>query len=94
MIDLSRGTYRGRRGDLILALSPGWTVVNDDNAKDRPKVVRNQAVPTPVIFFGSGIKPQHIYREVKAVEIAPTVTHVMRIRSPNAGDALPIPEIR
>ena len=92
--DLSRGTYRGRRGDLILALSPGWTVVNDDNAKDRPKVVRDQAVPTPVIFFGNGIKPQHIYREVKAVEIAPTVTHIMRIRSPNAGDALPIPEIR
>lgn len=94
MADLSRGTYRTGRGDLLLALSPGWVVVHDDNAKDNPKVIRSQAVPTPVIFFGNGIKPQHIYREVKAIEIAPTVTHIMRIRSPNACKEYPLPEIR
>ena len=26
--------------------------------------------------MGNGIKPEHIYREVKATEVAPTVTHV------------------
>ncbi len=25
--------------------------------------------------MGNGIKPEHIYREVKATEVAPTVTH-------------------
>ena len=32
--------------------------------------------------MGNGIKPEHIYREVKATEVAPTVTHVLRDQTP------------
>ena len=38
-------------------------------------------------------KPEHIYREVKATEVAPTVTHVLRIRPPNASLSLPLREL-
>jgi hypothetical protein len=92
MSGLHFGTYHAGRGDLILSLKPGW-VINNDIPNEKIKFTRNNAVQTPLIFMGSGIKPQHIYREVKATEVAPTVTHVLRIRPPNACDRQPLYEI-
>lgn len=88
-----QGTHHLRRGDLIIELQPGWKV-NFDNPKEKVKIVRNNAVLTPLIFLGNGVKPQHIYREVKATEIAPSVTHVLRIRPPNAAQEAPLWELR
>ena len=97
------GTHLSTRGDLILELQPGWTINNDDQqikTKSRSKakinikrVVRNNAVITPLVFMGNGIKPERIYREVKATEVAPTVTHVLRIRPPNSSKCLPLREL-
>ena len=86
------GTHLSSRGDLIIELQPGWTINNDD-PKAKVKVIRNNAVITPLVFMGNGIKPEHIYREVKATEVAPTVTHVLRIRPPNASLSLPLREL-
>ncbi|MCD7976647.1 MAG: alkaline phosphatase family protein [Tannerellaceae bacterium] len=86
------GTHHLRRGDLIIELQPGWKI-NYEIPGEKVKVVRNNAVITPLIFMGNGLKPQHIYREVKATEVAPTVTHVLRIRPPNASHSLPLPEL-
>lgn len=87
------GTHHLGRGDLIIELQPGWKV-NFDNPNEKVKVVRNNAVITPLIFMGNGLKPQHIYREVKATEVAPSVTHVLRIRPPNASQSLPLYELK
>ncbi len=86
------GTHHLKRGDLIIELQPGWAV-NYENPKEKVKIVRNNAVITPLIFMGNGMKPQHVYREVKATEIAPSVTHVLRIRPPNASHDLPLHEL-
>lgn len=86
-----QGTHISTRGDIIIELQPGWTI-NNDNPKEKTKIVRNNAVLTPLVFMGSGIKPERIYRDVKATEVAPTVTHVLRIRPPNASNALPLTE--
>lgn len=86
-----QGTHISTRGDIIIELQPGWTI-NNDNPKEKTKIVRNNAVLTPLVFMGSGIKPERIYRDVKATEVAPTVTHVLRIRPPNASNALPLIE--
>lgn len=88
---LRHGSHHIGRGDLILELQPGW-IINNEIPKEKPKVVRNNAVITPLIFLGSGIKPEHIYREIKATEVAPTITHVLRIRPPNATLELPLSE--
>jgi hypothetical protein len=90
--DFQRGTYHIGRGDLIISLQPGW-VVNNDLPGEKVKRTRNNAVQTPLIFMGYSVKPQHIYREVKATEIAPTVTYILRIRPPNACDRIPLYEI-
>ena len=91
-IEFRQGTHHLRRGDLLIELQPGWKL-NFDNGKEQVKVIRNNAVITPLIFMGNGLKPQHIYREVKATEVAPTVTHVLRIRPPNASRNLPLHEV-
>lgn len=86
------GTHHIGRGDLIIELQPGWKI-NHDNPQEKVKFIRNNAVITPLIFLGSGIKPERIYREIKATEVAPTVTHILRIRPPNASRSLPLQEL-
>lgn len=91
-IKFRQGTHHLKRGDVIIELQPGW-IINNDNPKEKVKVIRNNAVITPLVFMGNGLKPEHIYREVKATEVAPTVTHVLRIRPPNASLDLPLREL-
>jgi len=87
------GTYHIGRGDLIIELMPGWGVVNEQTGqKDVSK--RNNAVLTPLFFYGHGLKPAQIDRNVYATEIAPTVTNVLRVRYPNGSSDLPLREIR
>lgn len=86
------GTHHLGRGDLIVELQPGWQL-NYDNPNEKVKVVRNNAILTPLVFLGNGIKPERIYREVKATEVAPSVTYILRIRPPNASLSLPLDEL-
>ncbi|MDR1557124.1 MAG: alkaline phosphatase family protein [Tannerellaceae bacterium] len=89
---LYKGTHYLGRGDLIIELQPGWKV-NNEIPGEKVQTVRNNAVITPLIFMGNGLKPKHIYREVKTTEIAPTVTHILRIRPPNAAQSIPLREL-
>ena len=90
--EFRNGTHHLNRGDLIVTLQPGWRVIQDEKSKN-VQLVRNNAVLTPLVFFGNGLSPQRIYREVKATEIAPSVTHVLRIRPPNASKEMPLKEL-
>ena len=85
------GTHHLKRGDLIVELQPGWKVEDGDTKK--PTIVRNSAVIAPVIFMGNGLVATRIHREIKATEIAPTVSYILRIRSPNASEDAPLHEI-
>ncbi|MDD4630648.1 MAG: alkaline phosphatase family protein [Proteiniphilum sp.] len=76
------GYYKGISGDLFLELQPGWRVI-EPQSPDSYRV-RHNAVISPVIFFGSDIKPRKIERTIDATEIAPSVTYRLRIRAPNA----------
>ena len=89
---LREGTHLLKRGDLIIELQPGWRINNDEKG-EKVKVVRHNAVQTPLVFMGNGVKPAHIYREIKATEIAPSITHVLRIRPPNGSREFPLPEL-
>lgn len=85
------GTHHLNRGDLIIELQPGWKIA--DNTTGQQSVVRHNAVLTPLIFMGHEIKPAHIHREVKATEIAPSITHILRIRPPNGSKETPLYEL-
>ena len=45
-------------GDLIIEVSPGWQLLNEDNHESYTS--RAAFIPFPIIFYGSGIKPQRI----------------------------------
>ncbi len=90
--EFRQGTHHLKRGDLIIELQPSWKI-NKDDPNEKVKVIRNNAVQTPLIFLGNGIKPERIYREIKATEIAPSVTYILRIRPPNASQSLPLYEL-
>ena len=92
MAEFYKGTHFAGRGDLIISLQPGWKI-NSEKPGEKVQNIRNNAVQTPLIFMGAGIKPQRIYRDVKATEVAPTITHILRIRPPNACKHIPLYEV-
>ncbi|MDR0233006.1 MAG: alkaline phosphatase family protein [Dysgonamonadaceae bacterium] len=86
-----KGMYKGVSGDLFLELQPGRILV-DEKDSSKSRYLRNETIIAPLIFFGHRIQPQKVYRIVKATEIAPTVTHVLRIRPPNGCKEMPLQE--
>lgn len=83
---------RKRSGDLLIDVLPGWTIVQEHPSENR--VVRTANIPTPLIFLGASVKPEIINLPTTIDHIAPTLSHIMRIRAPNACSASPFTDIR
>ena len=79
-------------GDLWIEVLPGWTIVRDHSMDS--KVVRHVYTSAPLMFMGWDVKPAIIHTPVKIGHIAPTLTHFMRIRAPNAAALPPLADIR
>lgn len=75
-------------GDLIIEVSPGWKLLNEDTKQQY--VSKGNAIPFPVIFYGTGIKHEELITPVTIDRIAPTIAKIIRIRAPNACSALPL----
>ena len=84
-----RASYNSNRsGDLILEVTPGWTLVDDRWGE---RVGYNRAhVPVPVIMYGSGLTPEFSRVPIAVESIAPTVSHILRISVPNACSVRPL----
>ena len=87
------GYTKETAGDLFVEIQPGYKIANEQDAYFKTKVSRHNAIVCPVIFFGNNIKPQRIKRTIKATEIAPTVSQILRIRPPNAATSQPLSEL-
>lgn len=75
-------------GDLIIEVSPGWQLLNEDNHESY--TARSAFVPFPIIFYGNGIKPQRVNIPATVNQIAPTIAKAIQIRAPNACKAVPL----
>ncbi len=75
-------------GDIIVQVSPGWNLVNED--RSTKKMQRDSFFEFPLIFFGYTIQPQKVATPVTVDCIAPTVAHHIRIRAPNACASSPL----
>lgn len=89
---IRKGYHRKLSGDLLLEIQPGWDI-NFEEVNATHEYVRDNFIQAPLFFFGKNLKPQHIKREIKVTEIAPTVSRLLRIRSPNAAGSNALPEI-
>jgi hypothetical protein len=90
-VDFRRGMNKKISGDIFIELQPGWSVVND-NQINKTDYTRNKTILSPLIIFGGNIRKEHVYRTIRATEIAPTVAFVLRIRPPNAAQDAPLQE--
>lgn len=79
-------------GDFWIDVLPGWSIVRDHSLDT--KVVRHAYTSAPLIFMGWNIRPAIIHTPVKIGHIAPTLSHFMRIRAPNASALPPLSDIQ
>ena len=91
--EYKNGFHRKLSGDLLIAIQPGWDIIYEDINTDNISV-RKDGIPAPLILYGPQVESQRVNRVIDATEIAPTVSRILRIRSPNACDALPLPELQ
>lgn len=85
-----RNTSIEHAGDVRIKVMPGWELVDDFNypGQKHNQVAREEATTSPVFIMAPGLSAKTIGTPVDARSIAPTVTRLLRIRSPNAA-ALP-----
>lgn len=92
LIKLNKSINKQNAGDIYLNIAPGWTIVDDFNNKNVPskKQVRYNSITTPMFIVAPDIKAQRITYPVNVSTLAPTVTSILRIRSPNAANLQPL----
>lgn len=77
-------------GDIFLDIMPGWKIIENEHQPQNYKIVRSIGISTPAFLIAPNIKPQRISYKVDATAIAPTVSSILHIRSPNAAAHTPI----
>lgn len=77
-------------GDILLTFSSGWNVVDDRTYPTNVTPVRTSAVLTPVIIMAPQLTSTTLSATVDAAAIAPTVTSLLHIRSPNGAKEKPL----
>ncbi len=88
---LRRNTDLATAGDVLLRIAPGYEITETGRQSRGPvlrQVERLSATTAPAFIFAPGVTAQRISTPVDARSIAPTVSRLLRIRSPN-GAALP-----
>lgn len=84
-----RNAYHPQRsGDILIEVSPGWHLQNEDTGEDR--ISQTSVMPFPVIIYGAGVQPARIQTSVTTDRIAPTIARAIRIRAPNACSSEPL----
>lgn len=93
---LRRNTIASTAADVFVDVIPGWVLVDDFANPSEPvrTTVRHAASVAPaVIYFPAQIQAMRLPVPVDARRIAPTVSRILRIRSPNAAAQAPISEV-
>jgi len=82
------GFFSDRSGDVIVELSPGWTMVNEETNEHQS--ARASFVQFPVIFLGAGIDSARVTTPISVERVAPTISRAIRIRAPNGCTSEPL----
>lgn len=79
-------------GDILIQVSPGWTLVNENTHEQC--IARESYVGFPLFFMGCNIEPDTVSTPVTIDYVAPTLAKSMRIRAPNACELAPLPAFK
>lgn len=78
-------------GDIYIKFAYGWTITDDIQYPQVVKQVRSGMVLTPAFIMGVNVPACTINESVNATILAPTITQILRIRSPNGSICKPLP---
>lgn len=82
---------RNRAGDIIMYMQPGWVAVANENVKIGLSTrINNYA---PFILSGWRVKKQTIEEDFSAIDIAPTISNMLRVGYPNFSTGKPLRNI-
>ena len=87
ILKLRNGFSPTLSGDIIIEVTPGWRLLNEDTQESYSS--RTGFIPFPIIFYGAGVQAERIAIPVTTERIAPTIAKSIRIRAPNACSAEP-----
>lgn len=75
-------------GDIIVDVTPGWNLLNEETGEHF--TCRVAHVPFPIVIYGADTKAGRVSDLVSLSRIAPTIARAIRVRTPNAcsSDAL------
>ena len=85
---ICNGFHPEHCGDLLLEVSPGWHILNEDTQEH--ELSRASFTPFPIILYGAGTRAERITTPVTTDRIAPTIARSIRIRAPNACSSEPL----
>lgn len=85
---LKRNISVNHSGDVIIKISPGWQVADSNNIPTG--VLRSNPGLLPTFISSPSIKHQTINSQLDARILAPTLSHILQIRYPNASSLPPL----
>lgn len=90
----ARNTVVSQAGDVLVTLTPGWSMVDDLNAPGHKADANDVNILTPAtapfMLMAPGVGAQRLAAPVDARVLAPTVAGTIRIRAPNAAATPPL----
>ena len=86
--EILKGYNPSVSGDIIINVSPGWKLINEDTQENYTS--RNNLILFPIIFYGMDIKPERVFTPTTIDRIAPTICKSINIRAPNACSTAPL----
>lgn len=86
---LRRRVLPSEAADIYVDFAPGWNVADETTYPPTVKPVRSCTVSTPAFLMGPAVPVSTVSSPVDATTLAPTVTQVLRIRSPNGSTGRP-----
>lgn len=92
-VALRRNTYFPQAGDLLVTVNPGWVITDspeDEVLAPDVTAVSFASTISPAWILAPDITAMKITDVVDARSIAPTVSRILRIRSPNATSLPPL----
>jgi len=90
-----RNFNRNRSGDILILFQPHY-FINDFGGE---VMATNHGGPwkydtfVPVVFAGGMIKPKRIERAVEPIDIAPTLSEIMKVTTPSGSSGVPLYEV-
>lgn len=94
---MRRGYHHEESGDILFMLEPGYLDKEIDSETARKGTSHGSAFSydthVPLLWYGSGIASQEVYRNIDITDITATLVHLLNLQNPGALTGRPILEV-